>query len=604
MMRNLSRRFLFGLCSFRRHEAALRSRDVIALTERLTAMVALVCFASGCQTAGPISKPTQTDRLMAAYPDLKDGRFALLADFESPIHMELVQLRGVSQDARAVRSTTAGRSETGGACLSFTAGSAHDALRLSNDFAAQWYLRRDWRPFDLLLMSVQAPRAGLTLNLDVLAGAKDNRLAAGMKESLAPGWNTLRLDLAELGEQIPLDDIRELTLSISTANYPVKINLDDMMLTSSRTPLLGDPNNADGSLYALRKGRRWHLGAGGRFELVFSNGQIVGWYNTAVDPYHLRNLVQNTVLGPTPAVLSKDGQPIATQFGPDNGIRTRQRFLEVNSVRIMVQSIWQFTDARGKNLPGNPQYVWTYTIYPTGQLFTEVVATPPGPQSADTRIGITVSLASRNPDDWQDTVQSSGQVGSEARTFAFARSADTDTLLLFVPDAAKADQAVTPVIHTHFDRTRQVRSWVYSLEGTQHSSARYDSRLFLTSSKEHDDARVRRRALGILHPASSALELGTLVTAASQSATDPQGQFSGTIDIAPDRGQVRLVLDNTDDQYFTPCLRIFDRAHRKAWVYVDHLIFKPFVRESDGSLVFQLPELARRKSVVEVLFQQ
>ncbi len=42
---------------------------------------------------------TRPDRLMAAYPTLKSGRFAAIADFEDPRQMELVQLVSVSREA-------------------------------------------------------------------------------------------------------------------------------------------------------------------------------------------------------------------------------------------------------------------------------------------------------------------------------------------------------------------------------------------------------------------------------------------------------------------------------------------------------------------------
>ncbi len=634
-------------------------RNHICIATQWVAVAIMGFLAFGCQSAGPVSVLTQTDRLMATYPDLKSGKFALIADFESPAHMELVQLMGVSQNARSVRNTTAGRTETGGACLSFTSGSAHDTLMLSNNFASQWYLRRDWRPYDLLLMAVESPQNDLTLDLTILAGAKNNQLATGMKERLRSGWNLLRIDLAELGEQIPLDDIRELKLAVSGADKPVQINIDDIILTSSRNYLLGHANSDtdkhgetgdignNGSLYVQRRGRRWHIGADDRFELVFANGQIVGWYNTEVDPYKLNNLVRNTVLGPTPIRLDQQGEPIDMEHEMEHeqrrSVSAHQRILEMSPVRIVLQANWTFTREQGQSLPDNPRYVWTYTIYPTGQVFVDVVVSMPIADPPGSRIGLAVSLASEDANTWIEPLPapSSGVSGSgfakeerpkdrrikpgeikpektlnttseKPNTFAFARSAKANALILFAPSVlstassstSSTTSSSTGTIHSRFDRTKKLRRWVYSTNLSPHSPTHFQCQIFVSTSTKHNDDELRLRANRSQLPNLKSLEVGTLALTDTHQAPMDSGHNNGTIDVTPDSGTVRLILDNTDRQFFTPCIRVHDRTNRKAWVYIDHLIYKNIARESDGYLVFQLPMLARRKTAVEVLFQQ
>src|SRR5262245_38803462 len=61
-------------------------------------------FAAGCATADrhAVDSPTQADRLIRVYPELNSGRFAVIADFEDARHIDLFQLIGVSDTAKAV----------------------------------------------------------------------------------------------------------------------------------------------------------------------------------------------------------------------------------------------------------------------------------------------------------------------------------------------------------------------------------------------------------------------------------------------------------------------------------------------------------------------
>ena len=91
----------------------------------LVIVLAWVLSTSGCKLFRnrSDSAPTQTDRLMHTYPELASGRFAVIADFESPAHMELFQLIGVSNDARCTLSRKHGRKATGKHGLMFRAAS-------------------------------------------------------------------------------------------------------------------------------------------------------------------------------------------------------------------------------------------------------------------------------------------------------------------------------------------------------------------------------------------------------------------------------------------------------------------------------------------------
>ena len=64
---------------------------------------------------------------------------------------------------------------------------------------------------------------------------------------------------------------------------------------------------------------------------------------------------------------------------------------------------------------------------------------------------------------------------------------------------------------------------------------------------------------------------------------------SGCYVIAPDRGQVRLIIDGTKQPVYAPVFQIVQPENSAAWVYVDHLIFEKVARSPGGGVVFQLP---------------
>ena len=120
--------------------------------------------------------------------------------------------------------------------------------------------------------------------MELAGGVGDEIVAVHSSIPLQPGWNLVRLDLAEVGESIPLDNVRRMRLSVSGLENPVDLHLDDILLTAYRQDVFGDSGDREGNLYVQRVGRHWRIGAGGQFELAFANGQIVAWYNLAADP--------------------------------------------------------------------------------------------------------------------------------------------------------------------------------------------------------------------------------------------------------------------------------------------------------------------------------
>jgi len=394
---------------------------------------------AGCRTPeSPHVAPTRAERLRDAYPALREGPFALIADFEDPSHMELFHASAETPVGAVRLNGQHGRPETGAACLDFTATASSDAVVADNQKAEKWYLKRDWRDFHLLLMSVYAPVEGLVFHIEITSGRSGDAVTAETSLTLEQGWNPLRLDLGELGEQIALDEIRRLRLSVSGMGQPVTIRVDDILLVASQEAMFGDASNTDGRLYVERIGRRWRVGAGGRFELVFSNGQISAWYNLAADPYRLRNLVGGTTLGPVPVLAQPSGNSGRSAFSSATRVVSRQAVVEMNEVRVAIATQWEFVTDGQAGADDRPSFRWVYTIYPTGQLFVSVDARFPDDPRPDAPLALALSLSTHDVTDWHTRAVRASRaernaITAEVPSYATARSETGGAFLLFVP---------------------------------------------------------------------------------------------------------------------------------------------------------------------------
>ncbi len=568
-----------------------------------TALLALACLALGAPGCQSFSRrpepPTQTDRLIEAYPELlSGGRFVVIADFEIPAHMELFQLIDSSGNAKCILDSHGGRAESGRSCLLFTAGSPDDTLVISNAGAERWYLKRDWRDYDLLLVSVRSPKSDVSVDLQIASGTGKRRTAVHSSLALQKGWNLVHLDLAEVAERIPLDDVREMRLSASGFDKPIDLRFDDLLLTARREALHGDPRNTVGDLYVQRVGRHWNTGAGGRFEITFANGQIVRWHNLVHDPYRLRNLIEGTTLGPSPMVLraTDGGENDFSSFG--RNVMARSRIIEMNSVRVVVECDWRFVEDADTPLVDRPFQRWTYTIYPTGQMYVVVESTAKTPTWSASELGLAVTVATRTGDGLQTHT---APQAAQPPAFATMRTDSTDSLVLF---ALNEPHAFTPV-RERLDSKRGRASLVASRPVAANDVERWLCGLTLGSAKATSDEETAARAMAFCNPAELKLEIGTPATGDEwndiKSGFD---QTNGCYTIIPEQGRARFVLDGRERPFFHPAFRILDTRERQVWVYADHLIHRNIARDRGGNVIFQLPDIIRDQTTVEVLLRR
>ena len=534
------------------------------------------CRAPGVRTSGG---PTSIDRLVQVYPELASGRFLVIADFEDERQMELFQLIGVSPSARCVLAPNRGRRDTGSAGLSFVSGSPNDTVVINNTYAREWYLKRDWRQYELLMMSVFAPQRGLSLSITAAGGTPGDRLAAETSVPLIRGWNVLRMDLAEIGEQIPIDDVQELRLSLYGAEKTVEVRIDDIILAGYRDDLLGDSNSREGGLYVQRVGRRWRIGAGkagGDFEITFANGQIVEWFNMAADPYRLYNLVRGETLGPNPVPAGgrTPGQPVAA----------RSRIVEMSPVRVVLQAEWYVTGDPAGETGAAPFRRWLYTVYPTGQLYVRSEAAQRDANGRALRVAIAVTPEAP----WHTSVVSPSRETDAGRVpaYATARGGPAKAFLLFaIHDKRPASMNVV---------SRDVVEMTATVDRSADAVEQWTTHLLLGAADQVTDEEAQARALAYVTPRPCELEVGSFVA-------DGFDPGSGCHVIAPDRGLVRFIVDPSKHVVFSPVFEVLTRPEQDVWVYVDHLIHKQVSRDGEGHAIFQLPIKPGRPTLVEVL---
>jgi len=564
-------------------------------------LVPLLAHVVGCRNVSypPEHEVTRSDRLSHAYADVQAQRFVVIADFENPDHMELVRFVESSEDASAVLDPRGGRATTGRAALKFKAGSREDNLILTNPADGNWYLRRDWQPYDLLLLSVQSPEQGLIMSLSLAAGEGDK---AGTVETQIPldrGWNAVKLDLAEVGEKIPLDDIRQIKLALAVEDWPATVHIDDVVLAGNRVDLLGDAGATDGSLYVQIAGRRWRVGAGGKFELVFSGGQVVGWYNTAADPYRLRNLVEDTVLGPAPHAFGSN-MAHGGFMALGQAVSVHPRILEMSPVRVVVETEWRFLESLGAPTAGRPFQRWTYTIYPTGHVYANVTCTARTTSWHPPRLGLVTSLTAKSRDGVQLTTMD-GTDDPEAPVFALARSEPSDYALAFIPGSTEDLDSITERVD---DTTRQV-SFIASAPNESGDEWTARSLLLVSTVEALTRDRAVREATDYHDPTGVILEKGRFVPSvdagAEASGFDP---ISGSFVIAPVGGQVRFRIAPETDLADRAAFTIIDSERSDAWVYVNHVLYERVARSDRDHLIFQLPGSESGETIVEVILRR
>ncbi len=557
--------------------------------------VGLMITVAGCVAAKKTNTPppTQADLLIQAYPEIQNGRLLIVADFEDEKQMGIFQLESATNPGRLARDPAKGRPESGAAALAVTFSGPNESILITNSRESEWSLQRDWRPYDLLMLAVNSPTPGLALEIKIVGGVSGHAVEARTETALGAGWNLLRFDLAEIGESVPLDDIQEIRLAlVDPPANPVPLHFDDILLAGNRHDLLGDSANTSGSLYVQSAGRHWNIGAGGRFEISFRNGQITRWFNLAADPYRLRNLVRGTSLGPVPVQVDASGA--LTPANMRGAVSARQRIMEMNEIRVVIDSIWQSDSNGASGAPASFEH-WTYTIYPTGQLFVSATA------STNSSMAINMAWSPNAPSvhiAQTATPQENANSGSRVASFALAQFSEANAALLLVPYPDPESTLLKEVV----DTANRTASIIWSKPTANDPSQTWKCQLLLASAGL-DPNEAAARAIDYTTLDSVRIEIGAPHSAPG---LRPDGfdPGTGTHHIATDGNRARIVVEGKKKPAFAPVFQIDGGSQDQVWVYVNYLLHTSVIRGQRGEALFQVPGTITKEIVVEPLFKQ
>lgn len=576
---------------------SLRTRKSHTVIARATLLIlGGMLTLTGCRTTKRATEGTRIDRLMNAYPPMATGRFVVIADFEDPAHMELVTFSTNSPDATFARRETGGRPETGPACLAVRVTGPNDTIVFSNRASSSWYLKRDWRDYDAFLMSVYVPDRGIDIDVTLQSGTGATTAAISTTQRLEPGWNALSFALAEAADHLAMDDVREIRLAFNGITEPTDVTIDDLILTADRTTVFGDPKNEKGQLYAEHVADRLVIGAGGSFELAFDNAQIVQWFDRKKDPHRLHNLVAGTALGPTPAYVRppRDDENGVPLLFAGRVVLARQRLLEINKVRAVIECVWHFVDDPDDPISGRPMVRRVFTIYPTGQMFVAVAADAGDTPWPEQEIGLAVSMAKGADTGMSIGIGSTPSTSASSGAYAWAGSQDAGGDLLFVATADGTPLTIMDEPEAAHDIMRLIATGGAPLEHRR----LWTAVLWLRVPPGDTSTFAAQVAAAYDTPPDLAVDLGTIDHEAGKAALD---RATGVYRLRPDAGRVRLRLEPNEPYTFAAAFSILQTADLDAWIYVDDAIYDRSARDQAGNLIFQIDTPVPRPTTIEVL---
>ncbi|UCG31942.1 MAG: hypothetical protein JSU68_09780 [Phycisphaerales bacterium] len=592
------------------------------------------------------SLPTVTDRLRDAYPDLASNRFLVLADFERPEHGQIFTMLTPQGGGYFHTSTRRSRPETGAGSLEVHFGAARDVLIARDDPSGDWTLPADWRPYSLLLMSIYHPEGMGTVTLEVLGrNARVGYHRPGIV--LSPGWNTVRVDLADVARWVNLDQVSEIRWRPTQFTEPTTWYLDDMILADNRVEVLGSPDGPAGDMFVVHEGQRIRVGVSGRFELVFAGGEIVGWYDLRRDPARDRNCVNwpsaaDATLGPMPIVLRAAGAgpgDFPGEQAPSSGldldgdrgwsplgryISSRQRLVEANALRVVVACERAMSGGRS-NHPESPKgaaddradsaggdgastrslITTQYTVTPMGRVFVHITcpSTLGDWRAEELAVAFTTSLEGG----FEPLCHSAPLAAAEPESapvsfvlFARGRGRPGSSDLLCVahdpgdlPDAVvlESDDEYRVAAMLRASRLRRpVQEWALAM---------------VVWPDDIDDVEeAALLAADYCYPPHARMDVGTLVrTDPGDLDNDGFNEGEGCFVIEPAGTRARVRLEVGEHPCWHPMFKLRETAGRNAWAYADGEILKTSARSADGSILFRLDRIVDRPVEIEVMLQ-
>ena len=585
-----------------------KRRQGSIFVRRLTWSWFVVATVAGC---GPLAAPRPvyqpalaptSDRLVAAYSDLASKRFQILADFETPEQGSLFRLQAAGASNPMTITTERARRETGVGSLKMPLLNSSQQVVAADSPGGKWAMFRDWSKYHLLLMSVFAPRELGGFTFSVGSGLDHKLTYRHPRIFLKSGWNLIRIDLADMSDQINLADVREVRLWCEPLDTPVDLYLDDLILVDNEQVVFGKPEGEAGDLYVKSQGRRLVVGSVERFELAFYRGRIIQWFDLAHDPGRLHNLAGRGVLGPTPVVVTNEPAPgvrldDTSQWSAlGMSVESFQRIEEINPVRAVVLGEWRFGASGEPTSERSPFHRWQYSVYGDGRVYLECRGT--ARTAAFEPPGLGVVLACDGDQGFVRHVVEGAAGGGSApvgkEPFAlFNRSEGGQADLLVVP----FQPLVVRTIRADQD-PRLCVLWRLPATGDQFLLA---AMLRVWPGDLDSPDKARPYAIDYCHPLPIVLDAGQLVrTDDGDYNNDGFSEARGYYVLQLDGNVAKVRLDGRQHPRFSPVFRIVDVAQRDVWVYVDGRQIRNIHRTSQGDLLFAVPGVITGEVLIEV----
>ncbi|MGD8452143.1 MAG: hypothetical protein PVJ57_10025 [Phycisphaerae bacterium] len=521
-----------------------------------------------------------------------------LADFQTPDQANCFHL--VSADGEVPQPTTSPLPETADPtqrCLVAPFNAPDQQLELDVASLSTTPAPTDWHKFGVLLYRLHAQGESANLTLILEAGPEGRQVWSEPVHAHA-GWNHFQLDLDTIARQIDLSRVQRLSWR-SAGPGAVTIHLDDLRLANRTRWLLGE-SAEPGELSAYARGGWLHVASVGRYELVFHDGLIAGWFADSPG-----NLTVGSGLGPWPVPLpagwAAQEQPsipadIRASSDADQvrDWRRQQRLLEATPLRVVVEGRHSPVAAGGTSSVTSERS-WRYVVYADGRVCVRTSYHPDAEVNVRTVVGQVVALSGR-------------------AEFRLAEPPAVDPyrppaayMLLTRPGEQGADLLWVPAQPETFAQSRVLREetppTLLALTGdlTGTPSVEAASALFIWPPNLDDAAAAEPLAAGYQRPVALTPLAGELVRDAPGDLNgDGFNEAEGCYELALRRGVLRFVFDPGDLPRETPVFRVQGSAGHRCWIYADGQALKEEQRDAAGRLMFTLPGTIRVARNVEV----
>jgi len=569
--------------------------------------VAVLMGACGPKPGTPTSQyapalPPTIDRIVKAYPDLSGRKFQILADFEDPAQATLFRRETAGRSEPIAISTQRAQQNTGVGSLKMSLiDSAHRVVAADMP-DRQWSLYRDWSKYHLLLFSVFSPRDLGGFTFSVTSGSDKRLTYQHPRIFLHPGWNLIRIDMADLSDHVKLTDVREMQFWCDPLDTPTDLYLDDLLLVNNERRVFGPADPEPGELYVTSKGRRLVVGVGERFELVLYRGRIAQWFDLSKDSARLHNLIGSGALGPTPVPMPANAAAGARIDDPGQwsalgaSVDSYQNLVEACPLRAVLQGEWRFGRPDTPSTENTPTHRWTYSIYRDGRVYvactgTAQTATFQPPEvgmvfTCDGHQGFAPKMIEGQPGEAEPPL------GGEPYAL-FSREEKGQCDLLVVPSRALAIQTVQaprdprlsvlwrlPLSGDQFAFSCLMRVWPPDLDGPEQAGP---------------------VAIDYCHPLPITLDAGQLVrTDEGDYNNDGFSEARGYYVLQLDGNVAKVRLKGRDHLRFSPLFKLVDVVSRDVWVYVDGRELKELHRDRAGDVLFAVPGVVSDEVLIEV----